>query len=249
MRTRYVANMLLTAFLAFMISISLFADDLYRMTLPGVVVGKPKTEKGVEEITLEDGTIIEQSYAMLTVPTSAVKETITETGESKASVFLLMETESGYYVTEQAVEIEKKSDGSVEITDGLKKKDVVVFASDRDFEAEDQVKVVEENEQVRLHMMRQEKEGEAETSSYLKKCMHRNVIVGAILLVVSVVLIVVGKKWIPERFSFLGYIVAVVWCVLVCICIKVYIVIPSEWIPRRLIDFDSWIENVRKCPI
>lgn len=249
MRTRYMANMLLTVFFAFMISISLFADDLYRMTLPGVVVGKPKMEKGVKEITLEDGTIIEQSYAMLTVPAGAVKEAITETGEPKAVVFLLMETENGYYVTEQAVGIEKKSDGSVEITEGLKKKDVVVFASDRDFVTEEQVKIVEENEQVRLHMMRQKKEGADVTSPYLKKCMHRNVIVGVILLVVSVVLLVVWKKCIPERFSFFGYIVAVVWCVLVCVCIKEFIVIPSEWIPRRLIDFSAWIENVRKYPI
>lgn len=232
-----------------MISISLFADDLYRMTLPGVVAGKPKTEKGVEEITLEDGTIIEQSYAMLVIPDSAVKETITETGESSATVFLLMETEDDYYVTEQEVRIKNKSDGSVEVTVGLKKKDVVVYASDRDFVSGERVKLVEENEQVRLHMERQENEGEAVVSPYLKNRMYRNVIVGVILLVASAALLVAWKKCIPERISYLGYIVAVIWCVLVCACIKEFIVIPSEWIPRRLIDFSAWIENVRKYPI
>jgi len=98
-------------------------------------------------------------------------------------------------------------------------------------------------------MMRQEKEGEAVVSPYLKKCMHRNVIVGVILLVASVALFVAWKKCIPERFLFLGYIVAVVWCVLVCVCIKEFIVIPSEWIPRRLIDFGMWIESMKMYPI
>jgi len=45
-------------------------------------------------------------------------------------------------------------------------------------------------------------------------------------------------------FLFLGYIVAVVWCVCVCACVKEFIVIPSEWIPRRLIDFGVWVKNM-----
>lgn len=246
MRTKRAANVFLTVFLAFMIPLSLFGDDLYRMTLPGVVVGTPTVEKGVEERTLEDGTVIKQSYAMMTVPTGAVKEKITETGEPEATVFLLMEAEEGCYVTEQAVKVEQKADGRVEITKGLKNKDRVVVASDRDFVAGEKVKPVEENEQTRLHMARQRADGEPVSSHYLKRCMRRNGLVAAMLLVVSVVLVVVWKKWIPKRFSFLGYIVAVVWCVLACVCIKEFVVIPSEWIPRRLIDFKAWAENMGK---
>ncbi len=245
MRTKRAANVFLTVFLAFMIPISLFGDDLYRMTLPGVVVGTPAAEKGVEERTLEDGTIIKQSYAMLTVPAGAVKETISATGEKETTVFLLTEAENGYYVAEQAVKIEKKPDGRVEITRGLKNKDRVVIASDRDFVAGEKVKVVEENEQTRLHMARQEVDGELLNEQYLKCCMCQNGIVAAMLLAFSAVLIVVWEKWVPQRFSFLGYIVAVVWCVLVCACIKEFIMIPSEWIPRRLIDFNEWFWNVR----
>jgi len=249
MRTKRAANVFLTVFLAFMIPISLFGDDLYRMTLPGVVVGSPKAEKGVEEITLEDGTIIKQSYVMLTVPAGAVKETVSATGEPETIVYLLAESENGYYVTEQTVKIEEKADGSVEITKGLKNKDTVIFASDRDFVAGERVKIVEENEQTRLHMARQTADGETVTSPYLKHCMRRNGIVVAVLLVVSVVLAVVWKKWVPQRFLFLGYLVAVIWCVLVCACIKEFIVIPSEWIPRRLIDFKEWAENAKKYPL
>lgn len=249
MRTKRAANVFLTVFLAFMIPISLFGDDLYRMTLPGVVVGPPTAEKGVEEITLEDGTIIKQSYVMLTVPSGAVKETVSAIGEPEAIVYLLAESENGYYVTEQAVKTAQKSDGRVEITKGLKNKDTVIFASDRDFVAGEPVKLVEENEQTRLHMMRQTADGETVTPSYLKHCMRRNGIVVAVLLVVSVVLAVVWKRWIPKCFSFLGYFVAVVWCVLVCACIKEFVVIPSEWIPRRLIDFKEWAENVKKYPL
>ena len=249
MRTKRGANLFLTVFLAFMISISLFGDDLYRMTLPGVVVGTPTAEKGVKEIMLEDGTMIKQSYAMLTVPAGAVRETITETGEPEATVFLLMESEKGYYVTEQAVKTEQRADGRVEITKGLKNKDMVVFASDRVFVAGEKVKVMEEDEQTRLHMARQDADRESAKSLYLKQCMRRNGLVAVTLLMVSVVLIVVWKKWIPKRFSFLGYIVAVVWCVLACVCIKEFIVIPSEWIPRRLIDFNEWFWNVRHYSI
>ncbi len=249
MRTKRAANVFLTVFLAIMIPISLFGDDLYRMTLPGVVVGTPTVEKGVEERTLEDGTVIKQSYAMLTVPTGAMKEKITETGEPEATVFLLMESENGYYVTEQAVKIEKKPDGRVEITKGLKNKDRVVFASDRDFVAGEKVKPVEENEQTRVHMARREADGEPVNSQYFKRCMCRNGIVMAMLLILSVVLIVVWKKRVPKRFSSLGYIVAVIWCFLVCACIKEFIVIPSEWIPRRLIDFNEWFWNVRNYSI
>lgn len=246
MRTKRAANVFLTVFLAFMIPLSLFGDDLYRMTLPGVVVGTPTVEKGVEEIILEDGTVINQSYAMMTVPAGAVKETLSATGEPEAFVFLLTETENGYYVMEQVVKTEQKADGRVKITKGLKNKDTVVFASDRDFVAGETVKVVEENEQTLLHMARQEADGEPAYTQYLKRCMRRNGIVAAMLLILSAVLIVVWKKRIPKRFSSLGYIVAVIWCVLVCACIKEFIVIPSEWIPRRLIDFGAWAENMRK---
>jgi len=249
MRTKRGANLFLTVFLAFMISISLFGDDLYRMTLPGVVVGTPTAEKGVKEIMLEDGTMIKQSYAMLTVPAGAVKETITETGEPVVTVFLLMESEKGYYVTEQAVKTEQRADGRVEITKGLKNKDTIVFASDRDFVAGEKVKVMEEDEQTRLHMERREADGEPVNSQYFKRCMCRNGLVATMLLVVSVVLAVVWKKWVPKRFLFLGYIVAAVWCVLACVCIKEFIVIPSEWIPRRLIDFGVWAENMKRYPI
>ncbi len=249
MRTKRAANVFLTVFLAFMIPISLFGDDLYRMTLPGVVVGTPTVEKAVEEITLENGTVIKQSYAMMTVPAGAVKETISATGEPEAIVFLLTETESGYYVTEQVVKTEQKAHGRVEITKGLKNKDTVVFASDRDFVAEEPVKVVEENEQTRLHMARQDADGESAYAQYLKRCMCRNGIVAVMLLILSVVLIVVWKEWITKRFSSFGYIVAVVWCVLVCVCIKEFIVIPSEWIPRRLIDFGAWAENMKRYRI
>ena len=249
MRTKRAANVFLTVFLAIMIPLSLFGDDLYRMTLPGVVVGNPAVEKAVEEITLEDGTVIKQSYAMMTVPAGAVKETISATGEPEAIVFLLTETESGYYVTEQVVKTEQKADGRVEITQGLKNKDTVVFASDRDFVAGETVKVVEENEQTRLHMARREADGDPVNSQYFKCCMCRNGIVMAMLLILSVVLIVVWKKRVPKRFSSLGYFVAVVWGVLVCVCIKEFIVIPSEWIPRRLIDFKTWAENMNMYPL
>jgi len=83
---------ILAVFLAIMIPLSLFGDDLYRMTLPGVVVGTPTVEKAVEEITLEGGTIIKQSYVMLTVPAGAVKETISATGEKEATVFCFLGT-------------------------------------------------------------------------------------------------------------------------------------------------------------
>ena len=249
MRTKRAANVFLTVFLAFMIPISLFGDDLCRMTLPGVIVGTPTAEKGVEEITLEDGTIIKRSYVMLTVPAGAVKETISVTGEKETTVFLLTEAENGYYVTEQAVKTEQKADGRMEITKGMKSKDRLVFASDRDFVAGEKVKLVEENEQTRLHMARREADGEPVNSQYFKRCMCRNGIVMAMLLILSVVLIVVWKKWIPKRFSSLGYIVTVIWCVLVCACIKEFVVIPSEWIPRRLIDFGVWAENMKRYRI
>lgn len=249
MRTKRAATVFLTVFLAFMIPLSLFGAELYRMTLPGVVVGTPTAEKGVEEIMLEDGTIIKRSYAMLTIPAGAVKETISATGEKETTVFLLTEAENGYSVTEQAVKTEQKADGRVEITKGLKNKDRLVFASDRDFVAGEKVKLVEENEQTRFHMARREADGEPVNAQYFKRCMCRNGIVIAMLLILSVVLIVVWKKWIPKRFSSLGYIVAVIWCVLLCACIKEFIVIPSEWIPRRLIDFNEWFRNVRHYSI
>lgn len=250
MRTKRAASIFLTVFLAFMLPISLFGDDLYRMTLPGVVVENPKAEKGVKEVVLADGTIIKQGYAMLTVPAGVVKEdTIPEDGIPGDKVFLLNETETGCYVTEQVVEIEKKPDGRVEISKGLRKKDMVVFASDRDLVAGEQVKIIEENEQTRLHMARHDKGGENMSSAYLQSCMRRNVLVVAFILFLSVALLVIWKKWIPKRFCFLGYAITVVWCVLICICMKEFIVIPAEWIPRRLIDFREWMDNVRKYPI
>lgn len=245
MRTKRAANVFLTVFLAVMIPFSLFADDLYRMTLPGVVVENPRAEKGIKEVELADGSVIEQGYAMLTVPAGAVKETIPETGEPEATVFLLNETEDGFYVTEQVVEIEKKPDDRVEIKEGLRNKDTVVYASDREFVDGDKVKVIVENEQTKIHTARKETYGDKVDTMYLKKRLHRNFVVGIMMLFLTAGLIVVWKRVIPKRFRFLGYGVTVLWTVLLCLCIKEFVVIPAEWIPRRLVDWGKWLENIR----
>ena len=88
MRTKRIANAILAVFFTIMLLLTLFADDLYRLTLPKVAVEQAVRKKFPIEVIGLDGNIYKTKRMALAVPREALKEN---------TLYLLNETEEGFF--------------------------------------------------------------------------------------------------------------------------------------------------------
>lgn len=237
MNTRKAATRILVVFFTIMLLFTLFAEDLYHMTLPKVATRTSTRKVFPYEVTGIDGSRITVEKMEVAVPGYAVIDN---------SVYVLTETEQGAFVTKQKIQTGKSAGGWLEVKEGLSGRTKVVIGSDRKFKDGAKVLEDEKNQQISLYRMKGTKIGNALDSQYYRLCMKNNI--WHVILAAAFTLLLVGicKVSLKGRWRLLWTPVMVLWCVLVCFYFRRFIVIPPEWIPEKLIDWNGWRENIRQ---
>lgn len=240
MKTKKVANGILVCFLTIMLLLTLFAEDLYRLTWPRVVTDTVEQRTFPYETTGIDGSTVTTDVIGLAIPWKAL--------EDGNRVFVLVETEDGAFIREQEVQIGKKRGSWIEVTEGVTEKAKLVTACDRELKDGDNVLVVTGGKQLIVHELRRAKM-ENVRSEYLVQALKQNSEYGVNLLAMTVIVIILSKRLLTKKLRFLQVPVFILWCVAAGMFLRENIVIPSEWIPDKLIDFNGWKENIRQFTI
>ena len=128
MKKRKYLNRFVVFFFAFMLFFTLFSASIRKQTVPTVAVARLRERTFPVTVTLEDGGQYVSSKRELGVPVAALD--FLGTGGT-ARVFVLEETEEGYFVRERSVEVGEMAEGWYEVKEGLQKRDLVVYAMDR----------------------------------------------------------------------------------------------------------------------
>ncbi|MCH5273060.1 MAG: hypothetical protein J1E35_05245 [Lachnospiraceae bacterium] len=240
MKTQKAANGILAVFFTIMLLLTLFAEDLYRLTLPKVVTETVLRRPFPYEKTDMEGNPITVEQLEVAVPLGVL------TGNR---VYVLIRTESGTFVREREVTTGKIESGYIEITEGLRSKDKIVVGSDRALTDGAEVLETEWNEQILLHGQRETQPEKEISSPYFRNGMRNNVCYAVGIAVITAVLVFLCKKFLKRRLRFLQTPVLILWCVLVCFFLRKNLVIPGEWIPEKLIDWNGWKENIKQFRI
>lgn len=239
MKTKKAADIIFAVFFTVMLLLTLFADDLYRLTLPKVAVEEVTWKAFPVEATGSDGKKYE---SWRTVP-AVSKEALHE-----GRVYVVLEKEEGLFLAEYFVSTGEEKDDIVEITGGVVTGTLVVIGSDRDYVAGQQVLLSEWNESLALHTARERGEDIGSYAADMRKCLRNDIlyIVGAVVASVGVVLLC--RKFCKGRWHLLKVPVLIVWCILVGLFFKATILLPGEWIPEKLIDWAGWRVNMERYP-
>ncbi len=242
MKTKKAADIILTVFFTVMFLITLFADDLYRLTLPKVAVEEVTRRAFPATVTGPDGKIYE---TWRTVP-SVSKEVLR--GELLDVVYAVNETEDGLFLVEYFVSTGEEAEGYIEVTGGVLTGTMVVIGSDREVYPGQQVLITDWDEEVALHTARERGEDMTGYAKDMRKRLNVDVlcVVGAVVITIGVVLLC--RRFCKGRFRFLKVPVLILWCVLVCLFLKATILFPGEWIPGKLIDWNGWRVNRGRYP-
>lgn len=161
MKTRKTATFFLCVFVTFVLVFTFYGDDLYRMTIPKVVAEKVAQKKLPLTMETPEGVVTTERRAMV-VSLDAVTDEV---------VYVLYETESGYYVTQETIETGRSGEDWVEVLSGLGSKSLVVTGSDRMLcDGGEVILLSEETEQIRLHRSG----SEAEKEQFVAQCTKKN---------------------------------------------------------------------------
>lgn len=240
MKTKKVANGILVTFFTIMLLLTLFAEDLYRLTWPRVVVQATERRTFPYETTGIDGNPVKIDVIKLALPWAAL--------EKDNKVFVLVETEDGAFIREQEVKVGEMRGFWYEVIEGVSGKSKLVVAYDRPLKDGDNVLVVPGGQQIMVHELRRIDKGEVK-SEYLVQCMKKNLKYGIEIVILTAAVIFLSKNLLTNKLRFLQVPVFILWCIMVGLFIRENVVIPSEWIPDKLIDWNAWKENIRKFPI
>ncbi len=243
MKTKKAADIIFAVFFTVMLLLTMFAEDLYRLTLPKVSVEEVTRRAFPATVTGPDGKTYE---TWRTVP-SISKEVLR--GEMSDVVYAVNETEDGLFLVEYVISTGEEVDGFVEVKSGILTKTKVVVGSDREIRGGQQVLITEWDEAVALHTARERGEDIRSYAEAMRKCLTMDIlcVVGAVIMTVGVVLLC--RRFCKGRFHFLKVPVLILWCVLVCLFLKAAILLPGEWIPGKLIDWDGWRVNMERYPL
>ena len=146
------------------------------------------------------------------------------------------------------VTIGEEVDGFVEVKGGVVAKTKVVIGSDRDFYAGQQVLISEWNDSMALHTARERGENIDSYATEMRKCLRNNIIYIVAVIVASVGVVFLCRKFCKGRWRLLKVPVLILWCILVCLFLRATILLPGEWIPGKLIDWDGWGVNMERYP-
>ncbi len=242
MKTKKAADILFAVFFTVMLLLTLFAEDLYRLTLPKVAVEEVTRRAFPATVTGPDG----KSYETWKTVPSVSKEVLR--GEMSDVVYAVNETEDGLFLVEYVISTGEEADGFVEVKSGILAKTKVVAGSDREMRGGQQVLITDWDESVALHTARERGKDISVYAKDMRKRLMGNVfcVVGAVIMTVGVVLLC--RRFCKGRFRFLKVPVLILWCVLVCLFFKATILLPGEWIPEKLIDWDGWRANRERYP-
>lgn len=243
MKTKKAADIIFAVFFTVMLLLTMFAEDLYRLTLPKVAVEEVTRRAFPATVTGPDGKIYEM---WKTVP-SVSKEVLR--GEMGDVVYAVNETEDGLFLVEYVISTGEEADGFVEVKSGILTKTKVVVGSDREIRGGQQMLVTEWDEAVALHTARERGEDCSVYAKDMRKRLIGNVfyVVGAVIMTVGEVLLC--RRFCKGRWRFLKVPCLILWCVLVCLFLKAAILLPGEWIPEKLIDWDGWKANMERYPL
>lgn len=144
MGKRKYLNRFAVFFFAFMLFFTLFSSSLYRQTIPNVMVLRAREKEFPVTIYLEDGEEYVSTTRELALPAYVLNFNGDFSGEIQvANVFVLEETEEGFFVRERQVLLRGEAEGWFEIESGVAKKDKLVYAMDRKLVDGMKVNVVE----------------------------------------------------------------------------------------------------------
>lgn len=142
MGKRKYLNRFAVFFFAFMLFFTLFSGQLRAHTTPKVATMRGREKEFPVTILLEDGTEYTTKTREFALPTY-VLDFDGQDGAKTANVFVAEETEAGFFVRGQQVELGAFADGWFEVKGGVGKKERVVYAADRELAEGMAVNVVE----------------------------------------------------------------------------------------------------------
>jgi|GEM_PF-4230030 len=144
MGKRKYLNQFAVFFFTFMLFFTLFSASLHSQTTPNVMVLRAREKEFPVTIYLEDGEEYVSKKRELAIPAYALNFFGDFSGEVQiANVFVLEETEEGFFVRERQVLLCGEAEGWFEIESGVEKKDKLVYATDRKLADGMKVNVIE----------------------------------------------------------------------------------------------------------
>lgn len=240
MRMKKVANVMLAVFFTILLLLTIFAEDLYCLTLPKVVTEKTVRKAFPVEATGLDGQTVMAQRMALAIPEEALDGN---------EVYVVTEGEEYFVLTKKQIEIGETLDGFVEVTKGLFGKAEVVIESDRELWDGCRVVKTEWNDAISFHMARKSGQALQQQSADWEKRVEYNVFFIVEVLIGTIGICLFCKEYCKNRLRWLKVPILLAWCVLVCFFFKACISIPGEWIPEKLIDWNGWLENRKKYPL
>lgn len=223
MRTRKTATILLSVFLAFLLVFTFYGDDLRRLTVPKVTVDSVKKKKLPVTIETSVGTVTTEQGALVVCPDAVVDD----------MVYMLYESEAGWYVMSKAVKTGRSGEDWVEVISGIGSKSQVVSGSDRElWDGREVIVLPETTEQIRLYRSGTK----AQKEQFVKRCKKANtksaIISATILFAGGGLLFLVCRK----RFRLLLAPLLVVLCIVSAGYYVKHVEVYGEYMPERLID-------------
>lgn len=224
-------------FFTIMLLFTLFAKDLYYLTLPKVTTMTSIRKVFPYEMEGMDGSIITVERPGVAIPSNMAK------GDS---VYVLTETEQGAYVTKRKIQTGKSAGEWTEITEGLSGRTKVVMGSDRELKDGARVVIDEGNVGVSLYRMLGIRVVGVLDAQYYRNCIKIDIWLIILAAAFTLLLVSICKLYLKGRRRFLWSPVMILWCVLVCLCLRRLFMIPPEWVPEKLIDLNGWRENISR---
>ncbi|MBR6537089.1 MAG: hypothetical protein IKT67_07785 [Lachnospiraceae bacterium] len=237
MKTKRAADFIFAVFFTVMLLLTMFAEDLYRLTLPKVAVEEVTRRAFAAEMTGKDGAVYETWRTVPAIPTEALL------GDYGDMVYAVNETENGLILVEYIVSTGEESEGYIEITGGILTGTLAVIGSDREIYPGQQVIITGWDESVALHTARERGEDISGYVQEMRKRLLTDIVCVVGVIPVTVVAVLLCNRFCKGRWRFLKVPALIVWCILVCLFLRATILLPGEWIPEKLIDWEGWKTN------
>ncbi len=242
MKTKKAADIIFAVFFTVMLLLTLFADDLYRLTLPKVAVEELTRRAFPAETVGKDGKTYETWRTVPAMPKEALR------GVFGDVVYAVNETPDGLFLVEYVVSTGEEAEGYIEITGGMLTGTMVVIGSDRDVYPGQQILITEWDESVALHTVRERREDISDYAKDMRKRLVLDVVCVAGAIPVTVGVVLLCRRFCKGRWRHLKVPALILWCVLVCLFFQATVLLPGEWIPGKLIDWEGWRVNMERYP-